>query len=151
MILNMKYILIILTLTSLFQTIVQGIFTVQVVTSSFYEHLCSGAHINAEDHPDRGKNDYYLTSAHCLLENKITKPEQLSVRTVKVDQDIITYHKIKAFTIHPLWNSNDTTHLLGDLAILVGDKPNTDTKTPYEDHVLIRIPNEYYYPNGKVL
>ena len=147
MILNMKYILIILTLTSLCQRIVQGTFTVQVLTNSKYEHLCAGAHIN--DVQYRGKNDIYLTSAHCLLENNITKPEQLSVRRVK-DEDH-SYHGIKAFFMHPLWNSNETTHLLGDLAILVGEKPNTDTKTPYKDHVLIRIPNEHYYPNGKIL
>ena len=133
----------ILSLTSLCHT-VQGTFTVQVVSNSKHEHLCAGAHINSEDHPDRGKNDFYLTSAHCLLENKITKPEQLSVRRVKDENH--SYHKIKAITIHPLWNSKETTHLLGDLAILVGEKPNT----PYKDHVLIKIPNEYYYPNGKV-
>ena len=145
----MKCLLIILTLSSC-HTIVKGTFIVQVVTNHKFKHLCAGAHINAElNHQDRGNNDYYLIPAHCLLENNIKKPEELSVMRVKNKAQ--KYHKITAIIIHPLWNSNETTHLLGDLAILLGDKPNTDTKTPYKDHVLIKIPNEYYHPNGKVL
>ena len=79
MIFNMKYLLIILTLSSC-HTIVKGTFIVQVVTNHKFKHLCAGAHINAElNHQDRGNNDYYLIPAHCLLENNIKKPEELTV------------------------------------------------------------------------